>query len=185
MKNTHIKVQAFSKYVLAQPARKTPLRTVAHYCSDATYFTIPRFAVGMLPYGFSMVECVDDNFELVAFKGLEVPWYSEVVAERELRAFTKLPEDDWRTPTSYLKRFGDALQLLCGGHRISETVRAHWLLNCSEELQQIVGPLCPSWAQAIATIDAATTMADQPTEGVRHMTLDEFKSIMGQVGAIV
>ena len=79
----------------------------------------------------------------------------------------KVPED-WRTPTTYLKRFGDAMQLLCQGHRPSDEMLTAWLKEENEELQSFAVTHCPMWAQGIGTIDAARCIADQPTEGVDH-----------------
>ena len=76
--------------------------------------------------------------------------------------------EDWRKPTTYLQRFGDALQLLCAGRRPTDDLMTAWLDNKSEELQDFCSEYGPSWAQGIGLIDAARMTADQPTEGVDH-----------------
>lgn len=77
---------------------------------------------------------------------------------------------DWKTPTKYLQRFGDAMQLLCGGQRPSDAVMLDWLTPDSEsiELQEFACKHGPSWSQGIGLIDAARLMANTPTEGVAH-----------------
>lgn len=87
--------------------------------------------------------------------------------QEEAMTKKKVPED-WRTPTTYLKRFGDAMQLLCQGHRPSDEMLTAWLKEENEELQSFAVTHCPMWAQGIGTIDAARCIADQPTEGVDH-----------------
>ncbi len=75
---------------------------------------------------------------------------------------------DWTTPTSYLLRFGDALQSLCRGRRPTEAMMGAWLDTDDEQLQTFCCDHGPSWAQGIAVIDAARVLADQPTEGPPH-----------------
>lgn len=72
------------------------------------------------------------------------------------------------TPTTWLQRFGDALQLLCGGKRPSNEMMAAWADKSSEELQSFAASHGPAWAQGLGVIDAAHILADQPTEGVEH-----------------
>lgn len=78
--------------------------------------------------------------------------------------------EDWTTPTTYLRRFGDAMALLCGGKRPSDEVLTAWLDTDADDmrLQEFAVEHGPAWAQGIGLIDAARTMADQPTEGVEH-----------------
>lgn len=78
--------------------------------------------------------------------------------------------------TTYLQRFGDALTLLCAGHRPPEPMLVDWL-NIKGDgslLQGFVGEHAPSWAQAVGVIDAALVMADNPTEGQSHESREEF-----------
>jgi len=79
---------------------------------------------------------------------------------------------DWRTPTTYLRRLGDALALLCAGHRPADEMMSAWLDTERDDmrLQEFACDHGPSWAQGIAVIDAARVLADQPTEGVEHET---------------
>ena len=76
--------------------------------------------------------------------------------------------EEWRRPTTYLKRFGDAIALLCHGRRPEDQVLSSWLDGTSDVLQQFAVDNGPAWAQGIGLIDAATIAADQPTEGVAH-----------------
>jgi hypothetical protein len=75
---------------------------------------------------------------------------------------------DWTEPTTYLRRFGDAMQLLCAGHRPTHAMMSAWLDSENEELQSFAAEHGPAWAQGIGLIDAARTTADQPTEGTDH-----------------
>lgn len=75
---------------------------------------------------------------------------------------------DWTEPTTYLRRFGDAMQLLCAGHRPTHAMMSAWLDSENEELQSFAAEHGPAWAQGIGLIDAARTTADQPTEGPDH-----------------
>ena len=72
----------------------------------------------------------------------------------------------WSTPTSFMKRFGDALQLLCSGHRPPEEMMLAWFDKTKDDnrLQEFCCEHGPDWAQGIGMIDAAQVMADQPTE---------------------
>jgi|GEM_PF-3727341 len=76
--------------------------------------------------------------------------------------------EEWRRPTTYLQRFGDAIALLCQGRRPDDQVLTSWLDGTSDVLQQFAVDNGPAWAQGIGLIDAATIAADQPTEGVAH-----------------
>lgn len=77
-----------------------------------------------------------------------------------------MTSNNWMTPTTYLQRFGDAMELLCGGHRPPDEMMAAWfdteLDDC--RLQDFACSHGPSWAQGIGVIDAARVVADQPTE---------------------
>lgn len=79
------------------------------------------------------------------------------------------------TPTTYLQRFGDAMNLLCGT-RPSDNMLQAWIHGTSEKLQEFSIEFGPEWAQGIAVIDAARVMADQPTEGVDHEFLPEVEA---------
>jgi hypothetical protein len=80
------------------------------------------------------------------------------------------PKKDWSEPTTYIKRFGDAMELICGGHRPDDSVMLAWLEPGSESvaLQMFAADHGPAWAQGIEIIDAAMLMANTPTEGVEH-----------------
>ena len=80
------------------------------------------------------------------------------------------PPQDWRTPTTFIKRFGDAMQLLCFGHRPDDAMLLAWIEEGSEDiaLQEFAANYGPHWAQGIGLIDAAIVCANQPTEGVDH-----------------
>lgn len=73
---------------------------------------------------------------------------------------------DWRTPTKYLDRFGDAMALLCSGARPPDELIAAWLDPKADDhrLQEFACEHGPVWAQGIAVIDAARVLVDQPTE---------------------
>ena len=75
-------------------------------------------------------------------------------------------EMNWRTPTTYLQRLGDAMALLCSGNRPSDEMLGAWINECEGDfrLQEFACEHGPSWAQGIAVIDAAQVLADQPTE---------------------
>jgi hypothetical protein len=93
----------------------------------------------------------------------------------KLQASPQARPGDWRTPTSVLQRFGDAMQLLCSGRRPDDAALAEWLDKDSDgrALQEFAAEHGPAWAQGIGLIDAALTMVDQPTEGVDH----EFREV--------
>lgn len=73
-------------------------------------------------------------------------------------------------PTTYLQRFGDAMQALCGGVRPGDDVLRAWLDPDVESfaLQEFAIEHGPAWAQGIVVIDAARVLADSPTEGIEH-----------------
>lgn len=77
---------------------------------------------------------------------------------------------DWTTPTTYLQRFGDAMALLCNGHRPPDAMLRAWLDPSLDDdaLQAFACDKGPAWAQGIVIIDAARMLADQPGEGVNH-----------------
>ena len=72
--------------------------------------------------------------------------------------------DDWTTPTTIVERFGDAMELLCQGHRPPDSMLCAWIDGSSEELQTFAANHGPAWAQGIGIIDAALTLVDSPTE---------------------
>lgn len=73
-------------------------------------------------------------------------------------------------PTTHLQRFGDALAMLCAGHRPSDEMMAAWLDIAQDDhrLQEFAIEHGPSWAQGIGVIDAARVLADQPEEDAGH-----------------
>lgn len=85
--------------------------------------------------------------------------------------------ENWQTPTTYLKRFGDAMQLLCSGERPSDELMAAWLDPNADDhrLQEFALEHAPSWSQGIAVIDAARLMAGQPTEIVTPDSADDHE----------
>ena len=76
--------------------------------------------------------------------------------------------NDWRKPTKYLDRLGDALELLCLGNRPSDKLITDWIEHTSEELQRFCSNNGPSWAQGIVIIDSAEILANDPVEGPAH-----------------
>ena len=74
-------------------------------------------------------------------------------------------------PTTYIQRFGDALQALCKGVRPSDKMMDDWLTHKSEELQSFCCNNGIYWAQGIGIIDAALVLVDNPTEGEDHEPL--------------
>lgn len=77
---------------------------------------------------------------------------------------------DWRTPTTFLQRFGDAIELLCAGQRPPDEMISGWFDPDTDDLrlQSFCAEHGPAWAQGIGVADAAQLLADQPTEGVDH-----------------
>lgn len=77
---------------------------------------------------------------------------------------------NWMTPTTYMQRLGDAMALLCGGHRPPDEILGAWLNECDDDnrLQEFACEHGPAWAQGIVLIDAASLLAEQPGEGVEH-----------------
>jgi hypothetical protein len=77
----------------------------------------------------------------------------------------------WTTPTTYLERLGDALELLCVGNRPNDELIIRYLDNNFDgyELQEFCITHCPLvWSQGIVVIDAAMVLANSPGEGVEH-----------------
>jgi hypothetical protein len=86
-------------------------------------------------------------------------------------------EADWDAPTTYLQRFGDAMQCLCGVRPADEMLTSWLDKNVDDDrLQRFAIEHGPAWAQGIAIIDAARLMADQPTEGVSHEMLEDLST---------
>lgn len=78
-------------------------------------------------------------------------------------------------PLSFLARFGDALQLLCCGHRPSDELVVAWLTDSDDHrLQDFAAVHGPSWAQGLGLIDAAEVAASQPEEGVEHEMKEDW-----------
>ena len=75
---------------------------------------------------------------------------------------------DWRAPTTNLQRMREAMTLLCRGNQPEDSILKSWIDGSSDELQHFAATHGPAWAQGIGIIDAATLMADQPTEGGKH-----------------
>lgn len=93
----------------------------------------------------------------------------------------KVRNQHWLTPTSFLKRFGDAMQLLCNGKRPKDADLTDWLnpYHGGEALQDFAAFHGPTWAQGIVVIDAALLLARTPTEGVNHETEQDFVRALG------
>lgn len=89
---------------------------------------------------------------------------------------------DGEVATSFLARFGDALQLLCCGHRPCDEWMVGWLTNTDDRLQDFAAMHGPAWAQGIGLIDAAQVAASQPGEGPEHETWEAF--LARQTGAV-
>lgn len=81
---------------------------------------------------------------------------------------TRRDERDWRTPTSRLQRFTEAVTILCAGHVPPADMVKAWLEPDSDDLrlQHFCATHGPSWAQGIVCLDAAACLADSPVEGV-------------------
>jgi hypothetical protein len=82
--------------------------------------------------------------------------------------------------TPWIKRFMDALEVLCGTRPPRDIVRS-WLNSDCVALQDWVGirgrPVLLSHTQNIAIIEAAMLMADQPVEGEGHeLRADQSKA---------
>lgn len=91
-----------------------------------------------------------------------------IAQPEQLRGATN--KKDWREPTTFIKRFGDVMQLLCSGQRPPDEMMSAWFdFDASDSrLQNFACEYGLSWAQGIGMIDAALLLADQPTEGVDH-----------------
>lgn len=72
--------------------------------------------------------------------------------------------------TSYLTRFGDAMERLCSGYRPSDDLLRIWFdaEQDDDSLQEFAIQHGPEWAQGIALIEAAQHLAGHPEEGVGH-----------------
>ena len=81
--------------------------------------------------------------------------------------------------TTWMERFRTALRLMCGAEP-PEDVCQEWLddvqVDFADRLQEWVvnQPGTPEWAQGIATIEAAMTWADNPTEGDGHQYREDL-----------
>lgn len=73
------------------------------------------------------------------------------------------------TPTTFIQRFADAVELLCK-KRPNDEIVAAWVdrIDGDTRLQEFAIEHGPEWAQGIAVLDAAHVMASQPTEDVEH-----------------
>lgn len=73
------------------------------------------------------------------------------------------------TPTTFIQRFADAVELLCKKRPSDEIVNA-WVERIDDDtrLQEFAIEHGPDWAQGIAVLDAAHVLASQPTEDVDH-----------------
>ena len=78
--------------------------------------------------------------------------------------------DDWTTPTTWDKRFRDALTVLCGEPPPEGAVEAWYEPGCdSMDLQNWASEkIRMPWAQGIVVIDAAQMLANDPAEGGMH-----------------
>ena len=76
----------------------------------------------------------------------------------------------YAAPTTYLQRFGDAMELLCGGNRPPDELMRDFLNQTGQpdNLQEFAIEHGPIWSQGIALIDAARLIAYNPTEGINH-----------------
>lgn len=72
-------------------------------------------------------------------------------------------------PTTFIKRFADAVELLCK-KRPSDEIVVAWVDRVDDDtrLQEFAIEHGPEWAQGIAVLDAAHVLASQPTEDVEH-----------------
>ena len=75
---------------------------------------------------------------------------------------------DWRTPTFFIKRFEEALAMLCNGCSPPSNYITEWLDGTSDNLQDFCSENAAGWMQGIVVIDAALLLADNPCEGVNH-----------------
>lgn len=74
----------------------------------------------------------------------------------------------WMTPTTYRKRFTDAVALLCKGVTPPDSIVIGWLDGSSDDLQHFAADNGPDWSQGIVLLDAARVLASSPAEGVDH-----------------
>lgn len=83
--------------------------------------------------------------------------------------------------TSYLTRFGDAMERLCGGSRPNDELLRSWLdfKRGDDSLQEFAVEHGPAWAQGIVVIEAAQLLADTPEEGVMHCYPNEHACSCG------
>lgn len=81
-----------------------------------------------------------------------------------------MPVEDNAPVTTFLQRFGDAMERLCEGSRPSDALMVAWLDPALDDfgLQEFAIEHGPEWAQGIAVIDAARLLAEQPAEGEDH-----------------
>lgn len=84
---------------------------------------------------------------------------------------------NWMTPTTYVQRMGDAMALLCHGHRPPNEMIAAWLDPAQEDdrLQSFACDHGPDWAQGIVVIDAARILAETPVEGVDNEPIPQHR----------
>lgn len=70
---------------------------------------------------------------------------------------------DWRQPTTFIRRFSDAVTLLCG-RKPPEDMVVGWLDRGADDhrLQDFAADYGPAWAQGIVLLDAAHVMASTP-----------------------
>lgn len=114
----------------------------------------------------TILGCAPSNEDVIA----AAQSMADSFAAQALPAAEPVGSGDWTTPTTHLQRFGDAMQLLCAGHRPPDPMLLAWMDKDSDsfELQEFAIAHGPAWAQGIGIIDAALVAAENPTEGVEH-----------------
>ena len=84
--------------------------------------------------------------------------------------------------TGFVSRYADVVQALCKGQRPRDEIVEAWLLDDTGEdhrLQDFAGYHSGDWMQGIAILDAAFSLATNPTEGDCHETFEEFLGSRG------
>ena len=96
--------------------------------------------------------------------------FDSIAVSNIAKSISKKNAPTWRDPTTFIQRFGDSMQALCGGQRPPDDMMNGWLNTEVDDLrlQSFACDHGPVWAQGIGVIDAAEILADQPTEGPDH-----------------
>lgn len=74
--------------------------------------------------------------------------------------------------TTWMERYRQTIALFCGGVVPPEDLCEAWLRDGGDDIRLQDWVCCNTavaWAQAIAILDAAHGMADNPEEGVGHL----------------